>query len=168
MQAAGNSRFVEIMSKILRPLNFLGGIGAIVVGFLVLLVGGATFRTLLNLVFTTVLGVLLLAGEFNLNVVNENCKFLATFLGRGFYDIFVGGWIFGLHSYFGWHHDSGHHDHHDNPLNDIGYLTSLCVALVIQFHLSFLLILYNKIIGVMDPRSVFHYNASLWQREVYL
>lgn len=88
------NKFVQVMSSILRPLNFIGGVGTIAAGVIVIMFQGITFRTLLNLYFTSLLGVLLMAGEWNLNVINTNCKFLVTLLGRGFFDIFVGGWVY--------------------------------------------------------------------------
>lgn len=94
------NKCVQIMSLVLRPLNFISGVGAIAVGVLVLLDWGITLRTLLNLAVTTTFGLILLAGEFNLTVINENCKFMTTFFGRGMYNVFIGGWVYSLHHYF--------------------------------------------------------------------
>mmetsp|Transcript_56239 Transcript_56239/g.64518 ORF Transcript_56239/g.64518 Transcript_56239/m.64518 type:complete len:146 (+) Transcript_56239:38-475(+) len=94
------SKPVRIMTSILRPLNFIGGIGAIAVAVLFLFTHIDPFYTILNLLFTGLLGMLLLAGEFNLSLINDNCKFLVTYLGRGHFNLFVGGWVFGLHPIF--------------------------------------------------------------------
>ena len=89
------------MSGLLRPFNFVGGIGTLIVAVFVLLFVGITFRSLLCLYFTGLVGILMLAREFNLTIINQNCKFLVTFLGRGFFDLFVGGWVYSLHiNYF--------------------------------------------------------------------
>ena len=91
------SQPVRIISSILRPLNALGGLGAIAVSVFLLFTKVNVFYSLLNLFFVGTLGILLLAGEFNLDIINNNCKFLVTFLGRGLFNIFVGSWVFGLH-----------------------------------------------------------------------
>lgn len=119
------NKVVYYMSQALRPLNFVGGAGTIATAFFVLIFVGIDFRSLLNLYFTALLGVLLLAGEFNLTVINENCKFLVTLLGRGCYDIFVGGWVYSLSNYFVARSDS--------LIDELSYLTAYCVYLVIFY-----------------------------------
>ena len=117
------NRCVIIMSGLLRPLNFIGGIGTLIVAVFVLLLVGVTFRSLLCLYFTGLVGILMLAREFNLTIINQNCKFLVTFLGRGFFDLFVGGWVYSLHiNYFSVSTDA---------LVGIAGLISLVVYLVI-------------------------------------
>mmetsp|Transcript_19957 Transcript_19957/g.22961 ORF Transcript_19957/g.22961 Transcript_19957/m.22961 type:complete len:155 (+) Transcript_19957:60-524(+) len=94
------NKFVHYMLMIIRPCNFIGGVGTIATAVFYLLFVGINFVSILNLYFTALLGVLLLAGELNLTVINENCKFLITLLGRGFFDVFVGGWVYSLNFYF--------------------------------------------------------------------
>ena len=114
---------VRITCRLLRSLNFISGIGVLSVGLLVLLDVGFTFRTILNLIVTSVFGILLLAGEFNLTTLNENCKFLATFAGRSMYDFLIGGWVFSLRSFF-----LGR----PNAMSEMGNVLSLITYLVIS------------------------------------
>ena len=100
MGESGLEKCVDIFKKILKPLNFIGGLGTVAVAVFYLLVVPFTFRSMLNLFFTGTLGVLLVAGDFNLETINQNCKFLTTFIGRGLYNVFVGAWIYGLHALF--------------------------------------------------------------------
>lgn len=128
------SKFVQFMSRILRPLNFLGGIGTITVALMLFfIVHHELFRNTLNLMFTGLLGLLLLAGEFNIGSINRNCKFLITYLGRGLFDIFVGGWVYNLHIGFS---NSG-------SINKLGSFTSLIVYIV---NYNFLFFAINTIL----------------------
>ncbi len=155
------SKGVHFMSRLLRPFNFIGGIGTLIIAFFVVILAGANFRTLLNLYFTGLLGVLLLAGEFNLTVINQNCKFLVAFLGRGFFDVFVGGWVYSLHYYFA---DS------TDALVAFAALISFVVYIVSFPFLSSMNFLHSmfKILGTLGDRWVFHCYAFHWKEQVYL
>eukprot|EP00331_Platyophrya_macrostoma_P030260 CAMPEP_0176441380 /NCGR_PEP_ID=MMETSP0127-20121128/21160_1 /TAXON_ID=938130 /ORGANISM="Platyophrya macrostoma, Strain WH" /LENGTH=135 /DNA_ID=CAMNT_0017826141 /DNA_START=60 /DNA_END=467 /DNA_ORIENTATION=+ len=106
------------MNKILRPLNMIAGIGTIAVGVLYILAfhQANTFRGILYVIFTSSLGLLLLAGDLNLSAIKNHCKFLITYIGRGFFNIFVGGWVFGAYGIFNL--AQGH-------LTDVGAIVSL-------------------------------------------
>ena len=123
------NKFVLYMSKLLRPLNFIGGVGTIATAVFVLMFQGLTFRPFLNLFFTSLLGVLLLAGEFNWKVINDNCKFLITLLGRVLYDLFVGGWVYSLHSFFV--------PNSESYTDELAYLVSYVVYIVNTFPFIF-------------------------------
>lgn len=101
MSSFEQSKPVQILTNFLRPLNQIGGMGAIGVAVCFFIVAVYPwFYGLLNLFFTATLGLLLLAGEFNIAAINNNCKFLVTYIGRGFFNIFVGSWVFGMHPVF--------------------------------------------------------------------
>lgn len=116
------AKFISIMTNIMRPMNFMLGCAVCVVGVLLFITklfsatafSFAVFRVMLNMIFTCFLGLLLLAGDIpRLTFIHDNCKFLIIYMGRGLFNIFVGGWIFGLHHVF-----SGISDNSDKVYTD--------------------------------------------------
>ena len=96
------TKVFDWVTKFMRPLNFTFGALTIACGVYNFILSfesdfGTVLRCCLSCIFTVILGLLLLVGEIpRLAIVKENCKFLILFLGRGLFDIFVGGWVYSL------------------------------------------------------------------------
>ena len=91
-------QIIDVMKKVMRPLNVVLGISTIALPIWIIFpLSGPTvevwamFKLVLHAIFTGFLGLLLLAGEIRqLTFIQENCKFLIIFMGRGLYNIFCG------------------------------------------------------------------------------
>lgn len=119
----GDNKFVRAMNTLLKPCNFIAGLGVIATGVIFLLaLKPEMFKGILYVVFTTSLGLLLLAGDLNLKTINENCKFLVTYVGRGLFNLFVAGWVFGAYRVLSLYKSGG--------LVNIGDITSLVTYIV--------------------------------------
>lgn len=101
-QEATLTKVMDFVTKFMRPLNFIFGGATIAWGVINLLYSFSfgfdiILRAALSCAFTCILGLLLLVGEIpRLGFVKDQCKFLIICLGRGLFDIFIGGWIYSL------------------------------------------------------------------------
>ena len=165
------NRFVDLMSKVLRPLNFVGGVGTIATAVFVLLYVGFNFQQVLNLYFTSLLGLLLLAGDLNLRPINENCKFLITLLGRGLYDIFVGGWVYSLRAVYVPNDPDRSFDNIIALITYVVYLVTYHTSVFFYAILGFILRLWLTFyfsIGSLDHWWFLHLLTFLRKEQVHL
>ena len=96
------TKITDVTLQFLRPLNFVFGGLTIFCGVYNLILSfdltfGFVFRSLLSMVFTSFLGLLILAGDIpRLGFIQHSCRFLLMTMGRGIFNIFVGAWVYSL------------------------------------------------------------------------